>query len=174
MNISKQITLTILIVTMIAGLASCGGVSSKESDPFQETDALVEKYMGALIEGKTGEAIAYEYKGTSISEDAADESASAGAADLRPRYWIDSVKDYVIKEKEKVSDSLFVYTMLLASSENLDLYRKLYFFVARIDGALYIADSPYVIPYELKDGFDASKYTFDDPNMNYAPPDAQG
>jgi hypothetical protein len=150
----------VLAVVLLALLGACGRVV----DPFAGADAFVEEYMSVLMEGKPEATFLLEYASVEFGAD---------AADLRPRYWIDFVDDYVVRDKEQINGKLFAYTVLMASSENPDEYRKLYLFPIQIDGVFYIAEAPSAIPDELRENFDATKYEFSDPKMNYAQPQGQ-
>lgn len=155
-KVIKKAAIMVICLTAITEMASCAA-----TDPYGEADAFIEQYMSAMEAQHSDngfdaeqhkKVVSYEYGGDT--------------SDPRPYYLIDDVKDYVMKDKEKVNDDLFVYTLLLASYDNLDLFRRIYFYVVKIDGAFYVTNDASQIPETLRTNFDRSKYVYYDPSID--------
>lgn len=77
--------------------------------------------------------------------------------------------DYEIDKAEKINDDLYAFTILTqksasdAEDTSDGLYDRIFNFVGRIDGKLYIIRNERDIPESIREGFDPNLYTYETP-----------
>jgi len=124
-----------------------------------EAQALMEAYMDAMKQG-VHEAVKYVHFGDDWTEAVYLESN-------------DRLLDYRIEKTEVINDGLVAFTIHsrtavtdeTGQTQGEGSYIIVYNFAARIDGEWRFITGVRHIPEVLKDNFDESKYSYNDPNI---------
>lgn len=77
---------------------------------------------------------------------------------------------YELLGAEKVNDNLYAFTLHL--QKEYATYPKRYYFVGRINGKLYLMVNAHNVPEELREGFDAERFTLTMEDLNATVPAA--
>jgi hypothetical protein len=156
-NTGTQITKKISLTLLAAMLIICNACSSPDAGDFSGSDSVVDKYLTYIMERRYDDADKYEY---GFAYGIYGDGNNLITGEDRPRVMVDFTIDYVIKERTKINDDLYVYTTLLESEDFPDRYWKIYYYVVHIDGQFYLTDAYWIIPEELREGLDVSKFEY--------------
>lgn len=142
----KYINTVLILIIMLAILASCSLNTNADGQLPTEVMTLVEKYMDAR-KISTRESLPYIHFEGDFFQDAYLTSN-------------ERVLDYKIESHKKINDSLYAFTMLVKSTETNEKYLRAYNFVGLIDGHWLYMNGIANIPESIKENLIEEDYQY--------------
>lgn len=155
----RRIRLYLIVVSIIAVVlvlfANC--CSRNRDNPYEE--ALI-TYLEAMEEGSQ-KAIEYTaFPNEMIEYDYLH-------APMR-------IVDYEIVSSVRVNENLFAFTLNIASSDQPNVYTPLYYFVGYQDREYTVYINANYVPESLRESFDVTEYSYDNPDYLDGIPEFDG
>lgn len=163
---SKNWIAIVLLLCALAGAAliaisSHSGERTIPKDLPKEVQTLIRDFMRAYQKGKNF-SVQYIYSDEPFFKEAYRESG-------------DKLYDYRIEKAEKINDNLYALTILMKTRIQAiyhgDEYAEVYHFAGKIDGQWYIIGHVRMIPEQLRENLDISKYSYPEDGTEVKPED---